>query len=137
MTSTISRQEAGTETKNLAGMLTAPEPETVTNLVRPYVTGEHPIYRPATLDELTRLSANETLTLEAGLPPFEDLPYESRHAAPTVYPQPEEERPDGYRSRHRRPASREWLIPSTVAVALLVAWVAGWVSAVVASGAVR
>lgn len=85
----------GESTQNLTYLLHAPV------FRRPFATGEFPAIRPAGVDELARLSANETLTLEVGVPPLDALPYESRHAVPVVYSKADE-RPARYRGRRRR-----------------------------------
>jgi hypothetical protein len=118
MTSTVSR-EVGEGTQNLTYVLNPPA------LRRPDASGEFPIIqpggpvgpnadhtfrladdetliRPVGVEELARLSANETLVL-----PVDAVPHTPRHAAPTVYPQPEEERPWRYRGK-RREADPPW-----------------------------
>jgi hypothetical protein len=114
MTSTIDRQDAGTQE------ITYTLSEPAHTLVRPYVTGENPIYRPGgpvttdertfqladgeTLyrpvgaDELARFAAGATLVL-----PTDAEPHEPRHAAPTFYGEPEGERPRRYRGERRLP----------------------------------
>jgi len=100
MTSTISPRDVddvGVGTQDLTTYATRPPV-----LRRPDATGELPIYRPAGVEELARLSAGETLILPTDAPA-----HTPRHAVPAVYPQPEEDapqpdgRPDGYQSRHR------------------------------------
>jgi hypothetical protein len=84
----------GEGTRNLTYVLNPPA------LRRPDASGEFPIIRPVGIDKLAELSAGETLVL-----PLDAEPHTPRHAASTVYPQPEEEeqdeRPDRYRGTHR------------------------------------
>jgi len=95
----------GAETQNLTYVLNPPA------LRRPDASGEFPIItRPVGIDKLAELSAGETLVL-----PLDAEPHTPRHAASTVYPQPEaqqpeaqqEERPWRYRGK-RREADPPW-----------------------------
>ncbi|MEU7904153.1 hypothetical protein [Actinoplanes sp. NPDC049118] len=125
MTSTLSRHDAGEATENLTHTLPPA-------LIRPYITGEQPLYRPGgpvtgsrtvrladgetriQPSQLARLTASNTLLLPTDTPP-----HEARHAAPTVDPQPDGyERPDRYRGT-RRNTDPAWVWASIGAGSLL------------------
>jgi hypothetical protein len=85
MTTTISPHDTGdvgARTQNIAPFIEGLPPA----LRRPDATGEHPILAPVGVDELNRLSAGETLVLDAGVTPAEQpVPSVPREPVPTVY----------------------------------------------------
>jgi hypothetical protein len=113
MTQTI---EPGQGTRNLTYRIGPPA------FRRPDATGELPMLfhpgGPAGAAELARLAIGETLILPTGAQPAP-----ARPAVATVYG----ERPEGYQSRHRRPAP-SWPAATAIVALAAVAFAGGFFS---------